>query len=383
MHRSASTLTTTTQGSAWLSSPATGRRVRIVRSTQYDPFVNLALEEALFREHADDPAMRDAWTLYLWSNDPSVIIGRNQSAHRECRLQAMEEQRVNLVRRRSGGGAVYHDRGNAIFSFLSPEAGARAVNNATLVAALAKLGVHAEASGRNDIEVVLDTTPSRKKVSGAAFRYENDTLLHHGTMLLHVDMGALARLLNPDRLKLESKAIKSVSARVANVRDLVPGVDRASWEAALVRAFLEQHGFAHEAADPEHTHVQTIDHAAALAHHPVVRDRVAQSTSAEWRFGAEPSFDERLEHRFLWGGVDIRLGVQANRISRCTVYSDSLCTDTATVIEDALGGSGGLEYTPSAVQAALAEATRLCTAEHRVDAASQVADVAQWLQQQM
>lgn len=283
-------------GRQWLVSPGGGSRVRILRSAQYSPFVNLAIEEAIFKEHvgfAADRDMRGARTLLLWCNDPSVIIGRNQSAHRECRLQAMEEQGVNLVRRRSGGGAVYHDRGNAIFSFVSPEAGARATNNATLVAALARLGVAASASGRNDIEVMDpassgDPASLRKKVSGAAFRFEHDTLLHHGTMLLHVDMDALSRLLNPDRLKLESKAIKSVAGRVVNLRDMVPNIDRSVWEDALVRSFLEQHGFGAEALQEDalvsvRGIIQTVDHVRAVKEHAIGEYSSSPTCSALFR----------------------------------------------------------------------------------------------------
>jgi len=153
---------------------------------------------------------------------------------------------VTLARRKSGGGCVYQDFGNSVFSFINPieDFGSqdfKTLNNEVLINAMEELGVEGEASGRNDLTVY------GKKVSGSAYKLKlgkkdgsGKRSLHHGTMLLDLELGALAKYLNPNKKKLESKGVTSVVSRVMNLREAVPDITHESWNAALERAFLKK-----------------------------------------------------------------------------------------------------------------------------------------------
>ena len=140
-----------------------------------------------------DPTVQ---TLFLWQNQETVVIGRNQNPWGECNLAKMEEDGVTLARRTTGGGAVFHDLGNTCFTFLSPKEGYdRAVNIGILLDALRALGIEAEASGRNDLIIQMEDGP--RKVSGSAYRETRERSFHHGTLLMHADLLRLANYLTP------------------------------------------------------------------------------------------------------------------------------------------------------------------------------------------
>ncbi|MCK9546869.1 MAG: lipoate--protein ligase family protein, partial [Sphaerochaeta sp.] len=152
--------------------------------------------------------------LYLWENDPCIVIGRYQNPWAECNLQKMEEDGVRLVRRQSGGGAVYHDRGNLIFTFIGDKASAtREENFDLLLSALSSLGLECELSGRNDI------TLDGKKISGNAFQNTATKFCHHGTLLVRGNLAVMGDYLTPSATKLSSKAVKSVASRVGNLSE--------------------------------------------------------------------------------------------------------------------------------------------------------------------
>jgi lipoate-protein ligase A len=158
-------------------------------------------------------------TLFLWRNRPCIVIGRWQNPWKECDHSKMQGKEVKLARRRSGGGAVYQDLGNTCFTFIHPipEGGfamdTKEINNKILLKALKNLGITAEVSGRNDILV------DGFKVSGSAYKANlgMKRSLHHGTMLVDVNLDDLKTYLNPDKPKLESKGVDSVIKRVANL----------------------------------------------------------------------------------------------------------------------------------------------------------------------
>ena len=148
-----------------------------------------------------------------------------------------------LARRKSGGGCVYQDLGNSVFSFINPitdfaTQDFKKLNNEVLLNALRELGVEGKASGRNDLEI------DGKKVSGSAYKLKlgtkdgsNKRSLHHGTMLLDLELNALSKYLNPNKKKLESKGVASVISRVMNLKEAIPEISHASWNQALERAF--------------------------------------------------------------------------------------------------------------------------------------------------
>ena len=161
-------------------------------------------------------------------------------------MQKLEDDGVVLARRKSGGGCVYQDLGNSVFSFINPiddfgKQDFKTLNNEVLIKAISELGVDGEASGRNDLVV------DGKKVSGSAYKLKlgrkdgsGKRSLHHGTMLLDLELGALGKYLNPNKKKLESKGVSSVVSRVMNLREAVPDITHDTWNAALERAFLDK-----------------------------------------------------------------------------------------------------------------------------------------------
>lgn len=314
--------------------------VAIYKTSTVDPFLNLAWEETLLASHP-----RDKHSLFLWRNSPSVIIGRFQNPHKECFLHKLEQDGVNLVRRKSGGGAVYQDLGNSLFSFISPYATdgdgseCKEQNNRILISALKSLGVPAEASGRNDL--VTDG----KKISGSAFKLERaqGVMLHHGTMLLNVDFGALASYLNPNKAKLQSKGVTSVAARVLNLASLDSSITNERWWDALAEAFQKEHG--------AQANVTLVDH--SKLSDPKL-DAIYQCLKDwDWRFGKTPQFSDHMETRFDWGIMDVNVQVEKGLITECTIFSDSLYPALIETLQDALRGA---PYDYNGVSAALEKA---------------------------
>ncbi|CAE7671826.1 lplA, partial [Symbiodinium sp. CCMP2456] len=187
---------------------------RILRSEVSDITFHFAVEEYLMNaEKLTAPLM------YLWRPQPVVTIGRHQNPWKECVLSQLDEDGVALVRRRSGGGAIFQDAGCSVFTFLFPSGEFDIDRNLeTVLGALGRLGVQAEKKGRNDL------TFEDKKISGSAFKHAPDrgVSLHHGTVLVDTDLTALQRYLTPDKRKLQAKGIASVGARVMNLKDKFP-----------------------------------------------------------------------------------------------------------------------------------------------------------------
>lgn len=312
----------------------------IYQTSTVDPFLNLSWEETLLLDHP-----HDQHSLFLWRNKPSVIIGRFQNPHKECFLHKLEDDNVQLVRRKSGGGAVYQDLGNSLFSFISPYytdgdgSECKQRNNRILVAALKSLGIEAEASGRNDI------LTGGKKISGSAFKLERNKgiMLHHGTMLLDVDFGALARYLNPNKAKLQSKGVTSVVARVQNLAALDASITNERWWSALAAAFQKEHG----GTAP----IITVDH--SKLNDPRLNSIYQSMKDWEWRFGRTQPFSHQTETRFDWGIMDVNIQVTNGVVSNCVIFSDSLYPAFIELLQSTLEGA---PYDIGGVSAALEKA---------------------------
>ncbi len=188
---------------------------KVIISKEVDPAYNLALEEELLRNLKDNENI-----LYLWQNDRTVVIGRNQNPYSECNLDYMKENNITLVRRISGGGTVFHDLGNLNFTFLTKEVDVNLEKQLkVIIDGIKKLGLVAEVSGRNDLLI------DNKKFSGHAFYSEDENYFHHGTIMIDINLDELSKSLNPSKLKLQSKGIKSVRSRVVNLKDLDKKID--------------------------------------------------------------------------------------------------------------------------------------------------------------
>jgi lipoate-protein ligase A len=283
----------------------------------------LATEEWIFREM--DPATQ---AIFLWQNDNTVVVGRNQNPWSECNLEKMESDGVRLARRTSGGGAVFHDLGNLCFTFLSPREGYdRGANSALILRALQALGVAAEANGRNDL--VLASPDGPRKFSGAAFRETRDRCFHHGTLLVDANLGRLAQYLTPHPKKLQSKGRASVRARVANLSEVAPGLSCAAMVDAILSAFFAQWGASRaiEALEP-----------ATLAAIPSWRESYERFSSWDWRFGHAPCFQQQMSEHFSWGFVEAHIDSEAGKIERARLFSDALDCRLSEALEASLQG---------------------------------------------
>jgi len=294
--------------------------IRILKSTDTNPWFNLATEDWIFRDL--DPAEP---VLFLWRNQPNIVIGRHQNPWRECDLQKMEAQGVLLTRRQSGGGAVYQDLGNSCFTFLEGKATySKERNFELLIRALQRFGIEAEVSGRNDLVV------EGRKISGNAFKEAPDRAFHHGTMLLHVDLGRLGELLRPDPRKLAAKGIQSVRSRVANLQEFCPDIDHERFCDALADVFREHHR--QDAA------IEVLDRS-DLEHLPALAEHYALQQDWNWRFGATPDFEHLLEARFDWGLVDVHLDTRKGHVVAARVFSDTLHPDMIDLVMERLPGT--------------------------------------------
>lgn len=276
--------------------------LKLVQSKSHDPWYNLALEEYLFQHTADGEV-----TLYLWQNERTVVIGRNQNPWRECRFHELENDRGKLARRLSGGGAVYHDLGNLNFTFIAKKELFHIKKQLQVIMdAVTSFAIEAEFSGRNDILV------KGKKFSGNAFYYDGDHCYHHGTLLVSSDLTKLVRYLRVNKEKIESKGIKSVESRVANLSRINPDINISDLRKALERSFQVVYG---------NTISETTIFDGDISDFTKLYQKYA---SWEWRYGETPHFQIRFYHRFLWGDLDINLNLADGFISEAAVYSDSL-----------------------------------------------------------
>lgn len=305
---------------------------RLFDTSTTDPALNLAVEETLLLDGAAGPA------LFLWQNAHTVVIGRGQNAWKECRSQLLEEEGGTLVRRTTGGGAVYHDLGNLNFSFVMPRKQydvARQLN--VIRRAAASFGIQTEASGRNDIMI----SGSGAKFSGNAFRLTQEAALHHGTILFDVDMQKLGRYLAPSPEKLKAKGVESVRSRVGNLKELAPHMTIPTLKEALWAAYREEYGPAETLNWQETLDQQQI---AALE---------ARNRSWDWVYGRTPRFDITLYNRFDWGQVEMLLSLKQAHVEEAQVYSDANDPELAARLERALTGTA---FTPQALSSRLAEA---------------------------
>jgi len=284
-----------------------------------DPAYNLALEEIM-------AAQADAPFVMLWRNRPAVIIGRNQNAVREFDSAYAREHGIAVVRRMTGGGAVYHDLGNlnySVFAF-ETDANRRFVDFAPfaepVLAALRSLGADAEFSGRNDILV------GGRKVSGSAKCVHEGRILFHGTLLFDVDMDAMSAVLTPPQAKIEAKGVSSVRARVANLREFLPDLDSDSFRLAMERELLRQFDLDAPCLIPDNQ----VREAERLADE--------RYRSWEWNFGEAPDFTFERSGRFPCGSVTVHLDVHHGMIRRASFSGDFFGSSPAAELAGALAG---------------------------------------------
>ena len=266
-----------------------------------DPAWNLALDEYLLTHFTEE-------VLSLWRNGPSVIVGRNQNALEEIDQDFVRARGIAVVRRLTGGGAVFHDLGNVNYTLVQPYQEGDFNNYAKftrpIVDFLAELGVRAELSGRNDLLV------EGRKCSGNAQAVRGGRILHHGTLLFSADLSQLAGALRPRDIKIQSKGVKSVSSRVTNLAGHLP-------EPMRVEAFLDRLRAWFLARPGVRPYQLTAEDRAA-----VDALRAAKYGAWAWNFGASPRYTWARAAKYPFGLVDVRLRVEGGVIQEAVLYGD-------------------------------------------------------------
>lgn len=284
-----------------------------------DPYFNLALEDTILKEYFQEEPI-----LILWQNANTIVIGRNQNTLEEINQKKVESDKVNVVRRLSGGGAVFQDEGNLCFTFIL-KAGKDNINNYQLflkpiIKVLQKLGLNAEFSGKNDIQI------DGKKISGNAQYLWNNRILHHGTILFDVDLSKLGQYLNVSPIKIASKAIKSVQARVTNILPLLSKKITIEEFKNLIAKELIASGDKQVQLPEEY-----IKKAEKLANE--------KFRTWEWNYASSPIFTWQnkvyLENKGL---VDVRLNIENGIITNAKIYGDFLGYQGTEIIEEKLKG---------------------------------------------
>ncbi len=293
---------------------------------------NLALEEWVLENLKDDIY------ILLWRNDNSIIIGRNQNTAQEINQAYVEEHNIDVIRRPTGGGAVYHDLGNLNFSIVADAENAVHIDfelyTQPVLRALREMGVDVQLSGRNDITI------DGKKCTGLAQRISNNRILHHGAMLFDTDLTTLSKALNVRRDKMESKGVKSVVSRVTNIKPYVKeDVDVIGFRELLKKAMF------HEYDEVPEYHLNEEQLA------EVKKLQEEKYDTWEWNYGRSPKTNFQNDKRFEGAGVlDIRMDVKDGVIEKATFYGDFFGAKDKSVLEDALQG---VHFTPQGVSKAL------------------------------
>ncbi|WP_298844175.1 lipoate--protein ligase [Clostridium sp.] len=287
----------------------------IITSSTFDPWYNLALEEFLLNHVRENEII-----LYLWQNDNTVVVGKNQNCWKECKCRELEMNGGKLARRLSGGGAVYHDLGNLNFTFvMDKELYDLEKQLMVIIEAIKNVGIEAEFSGRNDITV------NGKKFSGNAFYYTKNTVLHHGTLLINSDFSKLAAYLQVSKEKIKSKGVESVQSRVINLKEINSSITLEEVISNLKSTFIKFYGGNGKVID-----INLFEEE--------INSLYNKYSSWQWRYGESPSFDISFQRRFFWGEIEICLKCKAGYIVDSKVYSDAMDYEVITQISKILNG---------------------------------------------
>ena len=280
-----------------------------------NPYYNLAFEEYMVRQRGINSAF------FIWQNKPVVVIGKNQNAYDEVNIDYLEENDIALVRRISGGGAVYHDLGNINFTFIDLTTKGVGFDfarfTAPVIKTLGKIGIKAQQEGRNDITI------AGKKFSGNAQFRQGAKVMHHGTLLYNVDLENMVNVLNVNTEKMGAKGVKSVGSRVTNICEhLAISLSLEEFKDLLIKNLKEELGI-------KDTMI-------------LKADDLAQVTSLcnnkymtwDWNYGKSPDYNLKRQKRFPWGLIEVRLKVDQGIINNCKIYGDFFAYEDIALLEE-------------------------------------------------
>ncbi|KIM35162.1 hypothetical protein M413DRAFT_368643 [Hebeloma cylindrosporum] len=336
-------------------------------SSSTDPLFNLTLEDWLFRN-----APRSSPLLLIYRDSPCVIIGRNQNPWTEVNFPALRAVGTSFVRRRSGGGTVYHDLGNTNFSIHLPQSSfdRRATGN-VILGAVRSLGIDAQLNDRNDICVgpykisypsrffVISQSsrgPTRTEnrrssthlshcftqnhlsplppvlmfvcsnyVSGSAYKIANKRSYHHGTMLISTKLNDLGELLRPQESNIVTKGVSSVRSPVSNLQLSNPSTTHETFTSAVVDAFRKEYRV--------HSGICMVEDTEDIKNMEYIRNGMAELSTWEWAFGQTPEFSRTLNKTFPWGEVSVEIRSKHGIILDCALEFKNAQINSTTTIQ--------------------------------------------------
>ncbi|APH21989.1 TPA: lipoate--protein ligase [Clostridium botulinum] len=293
-----------------------------------NPFFNLALEEYLLK----NVDIKEDYFI-LWQNEPTIVIGKHQNTLKEINMNFVQDNNINVVRRNSGGGAVYHDLGNINFTFITKYDEKHLLDFKTftnpVVYSLGKLNVKAELSGRNDILI------DGRKISGNSQHIYKDRFLHHGTLLFNSELENLVKALNVDNDKILSKSIESIKSRVTNIKEHVKeDIFMEKFKEILIENIF-------------------IWNKSSLKEYNLTSDYINEIEKLmkkkymtwQWNYGESPEFNYRNSKRFQGGKLEVLLNIVEGHINECKIYGDFLgLMDVSEIEKKIIGVKYGEEY---------------------------------------
>ncbi|HEO3807618.1 TPA: lipoate--protein ligase [Streptococcus agalactiae] len=294
--------------------------MKYIVNTSNDPAYNVALEAYAFQKLTDIDEI-----FILWINEPAIIIGRHQNTIQEINKEFIDKNGIHVVRRLSGGGAVYHDLNNLNYTIISNNTQEGAFDFQTfskpVIDTLAKLGVKAEFTGRNDLEI------NGQKFAGNAQAYYKGRMMHHGCLLFDVDMSVLGQALKVSKDKIESKGIKSVRARVTNIVDhLSDKITVQEFSDAILAQMKEEY--------PEMDEYVLSD--AELSEIQAMRDN--QFATWDWTYGKAPEYTIERGIRYPAGKITTYANVENSTIKSVKIFGDFFGVKPVDDIEKMLEG---------------------------------------------
>lgn len=288
--------------------------------TTTDPAYNLAMEQYVF-----DSLPRDRAYFMLWQNNNAIIIGKYQNTLAEINQPFVEQHGIHVVRRLSGGGAVYHDLGNLNFTFIVDAGDTKELDLKLfclpVVRALDRIGIHAEVNGRNDITI------DGKKFSGNAQYLKNGRVMHHGTIMFDSDLSVVEQALRVDPSKIQAKGIKSVRSRVTNVRAYLPqDTGLSEFRSLLLESILSE--------TPGEEYILNEQDLAAVE---ALREQ--RYATWDWNYGASPICTLMKKQRFDGCGcVEVYLSVSRGLIDGIEFRGDFFSTSDLSELSEKLIG---------------------------------------------
>ncbi|HGC7519086.1 TPA: lipoate--protein ligase [Streptococcus agalactiae] len=294
--------------------------MKYIVNTSNDPAYNVALEAYAFQKLTDIDEI-----FILWINEPAIIIGRHQNTIQEINKEFIDKNGIHVVRRLSGGGAVYHDLNNLNYTIISNNTQEGAFDFQTfskpVIDTLAKLGVKAEFTGRNDLEI------NGQKFAGNAQAYYKGRMMHHGCLLFDVDMSVLGQALKVSKDKIESKGIKSVRARVTNIVDhLSDKITVQEFSDAILAQMKEEYPEMDEyvLSDAELSEIQAM--------------RNNQFATWDWTYGKAPEYTIERGVRYPAGKITTYANVENSTIKSVKIFGDFFGVKPVDDIEKMLEG---------------------------------------------